>query len=419
VNRQTSAIRVFLFACLALFAAGRAYAAGEPAPPPLPLMPPTDVRAFDTPSDGGGSITIEFGPSPDEAAPNDPVVSYAVERAACKPEKFSFTGATSARLLAPRRRARETPALTIVDSDTQDGADYFYRVVAVARSGRRSDPVAIGPVQSKAQWFAVNKLNLLCLGAIVSLAIVFFIEAIRRGKKPFIRKIAGLDAVDEAIGRATEMGRPILFVPGINDMNDVQTVAAVIILGRIARTIAEYDTRLMMPNTRSLVMVAARETVKEAYTAVGRPDSYTDEMITYLTDEQLGYAAGVTGMMLREKPATCFYLGGFYAESLILAEAGNSIGAIQIAGTANPDQLPFFVAACDYTLLGEELFAASAYLSNEPKQLGSLKGQDVGKAIAMLVILIGTAVETAATLANSDLLQRIADFIHGLFRVAA
>jgi hypothetical protein len=175
----------------------------------------------------------------------------------------------------------------------------------------------------------------------------------------------------------------------------------------------------MMPNTRSLVMVAARETVKEAYTAVGRPDSYTDEMITYLTDEQLGYAAGVTGMMLREKPATCFYLGGFYAESLILAEAGNSIGAIQIAGTANPDQLPFFVAACDYTLLGEELFAASAYLSNEPKQLGSLKGQDVGKAIAMLVILIGTAVETAATLANSDLLQRIADFIHGLFRVAA
>jgi hypothetical protein len=59
-----------------------------------------------------------------------------------------------------------------------------------------------------------------------------------------------------------------------------------------------------------------------------------------------------------------------------------------------PAQLPFFVAACDYTLIGEELFAASAYLSNEPKQLGSLKGQDVGKSIAMLAIVTGVILLT-------------------------
>jgi len=54
-----------------------------------------------------------------------------------------------------------------------------------------------------------------------------------------------------------------------------------------------------------------------------------------------------------------------------------------------PSQLPFFFAACDYTLIGEELFAASAYLSKDPKLLGSLKGQDVGKFIFLLVILFG------------------------------
>ena len=58
-------------------------------------------------------------------------------------------------------------------------------------------------------------------------------------------------------------------------------------------------------------------------------------------------------------------------------------------GTARPAQLPFFVAACDYTLIGEELFAASAYLSKDPKLLGSLKGQDVGKALFILGILVG------------------------------
>ena len=73
-----------------------------------------------------------------------------------------------------------------------------------------------------------------------------------------------------------------------------------------------------------------------------------------------------------------FLRGLFYAESLILAETGNSVGAIQIAGTSEAAQLPFFVAACDYTLIGEELFAASAYLTGEPQQLGSLKGQDAG-----------------------------------------
>ena len=107
-------------------------------------------------------------------------------------------------------------------------------------------------------------------------------------------------------------------------------------------------------------------------------------------------------MMVREKPAACFYMGHFFAESLILAETGNSIGAIQVAGTAAPAQLPFFVAACDYTLIGEEFFAASAYLSGSPEQLGSLKGQDVGKMIVAVVLIIGVLMITAAEILGSD-----------------
>jgi len=82
-------------------------------------------------------------------------------------------------------------------------------------------------------------------------------------------------------------------------------------------------------------------------------------------------------------------MGGFFAESLILAETGNAAGSIQIAGTAEASQLPFFVAACDYTLMGEELYAASAYLSHEPVMLGGLKGQDFVKLIIIIVIVVG------------------------------
>src|SRR5262249_22623692 len=116
------------------------------------------------------------------------------------------------------------------------------------------------------------------------------------------------------------------------------------------------------------------------------------------------------GLMVREKPAACFYMGSFFAESLILAEMGNSIGAIQIAGTAQPAQLPFFVAACDYTLIGEEFFAASAYLSGEPGQSASLQGQDVGKLIVAAGIIVGVISLTLANLTGSGALRSFVEF---------
>ena len=229
---------------------------------------------------------------------------------------------------------------------------------------------------------------------VVSAAIVGGILWARAGGRVKVRRMAGLDAVDEAVGRATEMGRPVLFVPGIMDMDNIMTVAGVTVLGRVARTVAEYDAELEVPTSRSIVMASAREAVQSAYLAAGRPDGYNPDRIYYVSDEQFAYVAATSGMMARRRPAACFYFGCFYAESLILAENGNAIGAIQIAGTAETAQLPFFVAACDYTLIGEEFFAASAYLSGEPDQLGTLLGQDVAKAIAWIAILGASAAGT-------------------------
>ena len=235
------------------------------------------------------------------------------------------------------------------------------------------------------------------------------------GSEMCIRDRAGLEAVDEAVGRATEMGRPVLFIPGIQDMDNVQTVAGMTILANIAKRTATYETKLEVPVSRSIVMSTGRETVKQAYLEAGRPDLYSDDIVHYITDEQFGYVAAVDGIMVRERPAACFYLGAFFAESLILAETGNSIGAIQVAGTAMPTQLPFFVAACDYTLIGEELFAASAYLSKDRKMLGSLKGQDAGKAIAMIFIVVGVGLATLATITGNDALISASEWLRNLF----
>jgi len=246
---------------------------------------------------------------------------------------------------------------------------------------------------AKIQYFNTDNISLLLMVLLISGSIGFYILSAKSGKELYLRKINGLESMDESVGRATEMGRPILFIPGTLDLDDMQTISGLTILGKLAQKAAEYDAQLLVPVCRSMVLSTAKEIVKEAYLKAGRPDAFREDSVFYLTDDQFGFVAGVDGIIVREKPAANFFMGAFYAESLILAETGFASGAIQTAGTAMPSQLPFFVAACDYTLIGEELFAASAYLSKEPHQLGSLKGQDFGKAIIMVTIVVGVILE--------------------------
>lgn len=296
-----------------------------------------------------------------------------------------------------------TPVLPGNDDVTIDklarGVAYQFAVEAMSPSGATSEKVvSASSATPRLQWFDGGRIWLGIITLVLCGSVVAFIWLARTGIPLKVRKIAGLEAVDEAVGRATEMGRSCLFIPGIQDMNDIQTIAGITVLSRVAKTAAEYDARIEVPTSRSLVMTTARETVQASFLSAGRPDAYNEDLIYYVTDEQFGYVAYLSGMMVREKPAACFYMGHFFAESLILAETGNAIGAIQVAGTAAPAQLPFFVAACDYTLIGEEFFAASAYLSGEPEQLGSLKGQDVGKVIVAIGIIVGVFFATMATI---------------------
>ncbi len=303
----------------------------------------------------------------------------------------------------PDDKAYKKGSITVTVGKNHRGEPYYFRVRAVSPQGEKSDWVTTNePATATREWFMGNRLGLAIMMVLVCGSVVAFIAIARTGYDLKIRKIAGLEAVDEAVGRATEMGRTCLFVPGVQDINDIQTVAGLTVLSRVAKTAAEYDAVVEVPTSRALVMTTGRETVQSAYLAAGRPDAYNEDRIYYVTDEQFGYVAYLSGMMVREKPAACFYMGSFFAESLILAETGNSIGAIQVAGTAQPSQLPFFVAACDYTLIGEEFFAASAYLSGDPDQLGSLKGQDVGKLIVGGLLLLGCLLATLANITHAE-----------------
>lgn len=287
-------------------------------------------------------------------------------------------------------RVVETGSGELIDTGLSRHTSYIYRV-----SPSRGEAALAGPVKPRASIMNSSRINMLIMLALFLALVLVYIRLATAGREFFVRKITGLNAMEEAIGRATEMGRPVLYVPGIDDLNNIQTIASMVILGDVARLTATYETPVVVPVCKPFVVPVAEEAVKQGYLNAGRPELYDPDNVRYLSDEQFAFTAGVNGIMLRERTAANIYMGSFFAESLILAETGFSTGAIQVAGTANIHQLPFFVAACDYTLIGEELFAASAYLSKEPKLLGTLKAADLAKLLIIIVLVAGFIAETA------------------------
>ncbi len=367
------------------------------------------IIAEDVAWDAGGVIKISWQP----AAGTTSATKWIVERSEVL---AAGQGAGQAAGQGPWTLVAEVPIAetSAVASKLSPDASFFFRVTAVSPNGASAVTTTKSAATGHSNFFISAKLPLFCAILLVSACVIYFILAARRGQPMKVRRIAALEAIKDAVGRATEMGRSILFVPGIQDMDNIQTVAGLTVLGNVSRTAAEYDAAIEVPTSRSLVMEAAREAVQASYLAAGRADAYNADAIRYITDEQFGFVAYVSGRMVREKPAACFYMGCFFAESLILAETGNSIGAIQIAGTAESSQLPFFVAACDYTLIGEEFMAASAYLSGEPDQIGSLKGQDLAKAVAAILIITGVVLATGAAIAPQGGMPAALQWLKGM-----
>lgn len=242
-------------------------------------------------------------------------------------------------------------------------------------------------------------------------AVIYFVDRAAKGRVPRLRRVAGLDMMDEAIGRATEMGRPVFASHGIASMTDStsgpQTIAGLGVLSYLAEKCGEVGSKLYVPVRNLTVWPIAVEIVEMGYKAAGKPEDFdATDQVRFLSSDQFGFSSNYMGWMWRERAAANIMIGAYWAESLQLAETGARVGSMQIAGTANTHQIPFFIAACDYCLIGEEIYSAGAYLSKDEEMIGSLAGQDMGKLLAIALIILGTLLVTA----GSDILTKLLSF---------
>jgi hypothetical protein len=367
----------------------------------VPLSLPSDVQAYDRPNDNGGAIIVTWTISRDDTLPAGLVTGYSILRSSRSGGQFEVVGRAAAGMSR------------FVDVNAEAGIPFYYKVAA--EEGEQTGPSPpVGPVTSTYQWINWDRWNHLLLGLLLCGAVVFFIRIGQRGQLRF-RRLPGVDAMEKAIAQAAETGRPIFFVTGSEDLNEIQTIAGLNVLEQVSRRMVAREADLRVPQFHSLVMAASDDTLYYAYAGAGRPEGYDRDDAFYVSDEQFGFVAGVAGLMCREEPIACFYFGSFYAESLALTEVGQTIGAVQVAGTAERAQIPFLLTACDHVLIGEEMFAAAAYLSRDPRQLGALRGQDFGKLLAIGAIAVGCVLATLTSLIDSNILAMLRDGLLSIF----
>ncbi|MDP2873576.1 MAG: hypothetical protein Q8P31_13720 [Bacillota bacterium] len=233
----------------------------------------------------------------------------------------------------------------------------------------------------------------------------FFVDRTAKGHKLVIRRIAGFDALDEAIGRCTEMGRPVHYTFGVGEL-DANVLASFDVLGYVSGQCARMDTDIIITNALGEVQMMTEEIVRSAYVHAGKPDAYKADNVRFVSSVQTAYMSAILGIFQRERPGANLMLGPFFAESMMLAEAGQQIGAIQVGGTGRTIQVPFFIAACDYTLIGDELFVAGAYIGRKPLQVGAVYAQDFGKWLTLLLIVAGTILATSGNNFVTDLMKK-------------
>jgi len=254
-----------------------------------------------------------------------------------------------------------------------------------------------------------GRISLFAIGLLICGGILLEIQRAKKGKQYELRPIAALDAIDEAIGRAVEMGRPVHYTPGVGNLTTrgAPTMFATLdILAHIAEKCASMDVDFIATTGSGDVQTVCEEIVRNAYANVGKPDAYSVDKVRYLSTDQWAYASEIADIVRREEVQANLMIGYFAAEAIVIAESGRISGAIQIGGTTNAYQLPFFVASCDYALIAQEVLAAASYFSDDPVAKGSLVGEDYGKALCLATLVLGVILSTLGIDSLNQLIRR-------------
>lgn len=229
--------------------------------------------------------------------------------------------------------------------------------------------------------------------------LLIFNRRIRERGKPVLRSIPGYEALGEYVGQATESGRSLhvsMGTGGIGTAVTVESLAGLTILEHIAAQAAASGLKPIVTVSDPSLLPVAQDVLRNAYAACGRLDEYDPTSVRFISSNKVAYAAGVTDILDHGEVAGNIMVGNFSDEFLLMSEVAARREIGQVAGTTAPQILPFVYASVDHSLIGEEIFAAGAYLLKRTSHIASLATQDWLRTAVIITIVVGVLARSLA-----------------------
>jgi hypothetical protein len=220
---------------------------------------------------------------------------------------------------------------------------------------------------------------------------------VRKGARYSLRRIPAFESLHGLLGVVTESGKKVHVSLGNAEIGGDQTSALSMGL-TVLRSLADQGASLgAMPVVTvadPALMIMAQDMLYRAYERKGQSAQYQATDVHMIAPNASAYAVGVQDTLDDEEVMANVMVGPFGDEFLLMAETGAQREMVQILGSNAVGAQPFMVATSDHVLVGEEFYAAGAYLTERPEHVASLRLQDGLRVLIAVAIVIGVLVKT-------------------------
>jgi hypothetical protein len=235
-------------------------------------------------------------------------------------------------------------------------------------------------------------ISLIALLFLFLVLLLFFIARVSRGQQPQLRRIDAFETLKGFAGRAVEAGRPLHLSLGTGSMANATTadsLAGLYVLNYLAEQSTITGVYPVVSMADPTVLLFAQNTFQAAQINNPQGIEATYRNIRWIAPQPAAYAAGAMSLLSVDDVEANVMVGRFGDEYLLIGETAARRTMGHIGGASDPNTLPFIYASAQEILLGEEIYAAGAYLQRRFSHLGSLLAQDTMRWIIALVILAG------------------------------
>ena len=261
-------------------------------------------------------------------------------------------------------------------------------------------------------------LSLIIL-VIAFVATVIATQVIRRRRYAFpVRVIPAYESLTLMIGAAIEANRPVHMSAGSAGMGNSNTLLALAnaeLFYRVAQQAAIGATSPIITTSDSTAIPLGHDTLRRAFESRDLLDRYQASGVRWFPSgpRSLAFAAVVTAMLGVDRVNANVLVGSFGPELALITEAAARRNQSLIAASDQLEGQAIAYAMSDHPLIGEEIFAAGAYLGDSASQKASLVALDLLRWLLIVGIIL-----IAIANANQDLRQVFGDILSsvlGLF----